>query len=39
MQSTLTIGRDIENGLNWGKGAVLARAAKIEEFVRKEWGD
>lgn len=39
MQSTLAIGRDIEKGLKWNKKAVRARATKIEEFVRSEWGD
>ncbi|WP_206185583.1 DUF262 domain-containing protein [Thioclava sp. JM3] len=39
MQSTLEIGHEIENGLKWDKKAVRARASKIEEFVRNEWGD
>jgi hypothetical protein len=39
MQSTLAIGRDIQDGLKWNKKTVRARAAKIEEFVRNEWGD
>lgn len=39
MESTLDIGRDIKNGLKWNKKAVRARAARIEEFVRNEWGD
>jgi len=38
MQSTLEIGHEIENGLKWDKKAVRARASKIEEFVRNEWG-
>ena len=39
MQSTLEIGHEIKNGLKWDKKAVRARASKIEEFVRNEWGD
>lgn len=39
MQATMAVGRVIESGVKWNKDAVLERAAKIQEFVRKEWGD
>lgn len=39
MQATMAVGRAIESGVKWNKDAVLERAKKIEEFVRKEWGD
>lgn len=39
MQSTMAVGRDIKQSRKWGKREVYARAAKIEAFVREEWGD
>lgn len=39
LQATMQVGRDIQNGVRWNKQAVLDRAARIEEFVRKEWAD
>jgi hypothetical protein len=39
MNATMAIGRGIEGGLKWNKEAVKNRAAKIEVFVRAEWGD
>jgi len=39
MNATMAIGREIEGGLKWNKEAVQNRAAKIEVFVRAEWGD
>ena len=38
MQSTMAVGRDIEKSKKWSKREVTARAAKIETFVRDEWG-
>lgn len=39
MQATIAVGRDIQAGLKWNREAVRARAAEIDAFVRKEWGD
>lgn len=39
MQTTMAVGRQIQGGVKWNKDAVLERAAEIEAFVRKEWGD
>ncbi len=39
MNATVAVGRAIQNGTNWNKDAVRERAAKIEVFVRAEWGD
>lgn len=39
MQATMVVGRDIQGGLKWNKSTVRARAAAIEAFVRKEWGE
>lgn len=39
MQATMEVGRSIVDGVRWNKDAVRARAARIEEFVRVEWGD
>lgn len=39
MNATMAVGREIDGGLKWNKEAVQERAAKIEAFVRAEWGD
>lgn len=39
MNTTMAVGREIEGGLMWNKDAVRERAAKIEAFVRAEWGN
>lgn len=39
MNATMAVGREIEGGLKWNKEAVRDRAARIEAFVRTEWGD
>lgn len=39
MQATMAVGRKIQGGVKWNKDAVLERAAEIEAFVRKEWGE
>lgn len=39
MQATMAVGREIRDAKRWTKAAVEDRAARIEEFVRAEWGD
>ena len=38
MQMTMDVGREINAGTRWNKEAVQERAARIEAFVREEWG-
>ena len=38
MNATMAVGREIDGGLKWNKEAVRDRAARIEAFVRTEWG-
>lgn len=39
LQATMVVGRGIESGIAWNKDAIIQRAARMEEFVRKEWAD
>lgn len=39
LRATAAVGSQINDGLVWDEKAVLARAAEIEDFVRKEWAD
>lgn len=39
IKATAAVGSQIIAGLVWNEEAVRARAAEIEEFVRKEWAD
>jgi hypothetical protein len=39
MQMTMNVGREIKAGTRWNKEAVQERAARIEAFVREEWGE
>lgn len=37
LKITASIGRTIEGGVNWNKGAVTARRKTLEAFIRKYW--
>ncbi len=39
LKATIAVGNAIDGGATWNEKAVLARAAEIEAFVRKEWCD
>ncbi|ESZ39513.1 DUF262 domain-containing protein [Mesorhizobium sp. L2C066B000] len=39
LKQAAKIGTALENGKKWNKDAVLARAADIERFVKREWGE